>query len=303
MEIPRTLDDARLAIAPRVVGALPRQIRARGLLAQQQSAIDAVSPVAGDIALGMYLDLPEADIPVSAAMLKSWGISFDEALAIAFENRAEDEAVADSLGVATIIDGIPFAANVVRQPNVAKQIISNEHAVVLIPAPGYTIVGRAGDDKSLEVMLAVADRLLQDAPRTVSIRPIVTTPDGWSEFTWPESLAGAAKSLRRRWESVQYAALRTVLQQHFRATGQSFEMSECVLESNADGNLTTYTTVTEGVPTVIPTVDWVVLLSESGEIARVPWDEISAISDVLQPITGIELDVSHVGRFPAELLA
>lgn len=303
MDIPRTLQDARAALAPRVVGALPRQIRARGLLAQQQSAIDAVSPVVGDIALGMYLDLPEADVPVSAAMLQSWGVSFEEALEIAFENRTEDEAVADSLGVATLIDGIPFAANVARQPSVAKQIISNEHAVVLIPTPGYTIVGRAGDEQSLEVMLSVADRILQDAQRTVSVRPIVTTPDGWSEFTWPEALAGAAKSLQRRWESIQYAALRTVLHEHFRATAQPFEMSECVLERDTDGALTTYTTVTQGMPTVIPTVDWVVLLSEDGEIGRIAWNEIADVPGVLEPIAGIELAVSHIGRFPSELLA
>lgn len=301
-EIPRTFEEARTSLSARPVGLTPFQIRAQRLALDGASdGIDAAAPIAGDYYVGAYLDLPTADVPVSARMLEDWGLTLDAVLDVAADNHSSEEANVAQFESALIIEGVHFAAAALRSPRAVSGFRPDATPVMVIPEPGIVLLGFAEDADSISSLVTVAQRFVSESGRAVSISPLVKQGEAWAEYPWPASVSGGVAELARRWDRAQYTAARPVLQRTYQNAGQDVFVADLVLAESPQGGLTTYATVMD-VRMVVPRADLLVLQSDDGQIKPVPFDEVAAVPGVLESARGTVPAYFAVSRFPAELV-
>lgn len=302
MQIPPTFEDARRQLAIRPVGMLPLQIRWLDLAARNAAhALDVVQPIVGDLAVGPYLDLPDADVPVAAGMLAQWGAGLPHAL---------DAGVANGFGQAVpaaqrvesvhLYRDVRFAATALLRPELIRGLPVDGDPVVLVPTVDSLLVGGSADPAGLTFIARLADRLLESATSTVSIQPVSLHGFGWAPFEWPAATRPYAEALRRRWDTIHYAAARPLLQQYYERTGQPHHVAELGLHAR-DGRTITGTSLTEGVPTVLPLADAVGLVRTDGQVATVPMEQLFRIPGLLVAVPESVPPLVFATRFPAEL--
>jgi hypothetical protein len=302
VQIPPTFDAARRVLAVRPAGALPLQIRSLQLGLQQAAhAADVVQPIVADVCVGPYLDLPDGDVPVSAGMLAQWGAGLPHALDAAVTNGF-GQSVPQAQHIESVhrYRDVRFAATALLRPELIRGLPVDGDPVVLVPTVGNLIVGGTADHSGLTFMARIADRILESDRHTVSIQPLVLHGFGWAPFDWPAPTRPHALALRRRWDTVVYGAQRPLLQEHYERTGAPHRVAELALAAK-DGDTLTYTTLTEGVPTVLPIADVVVLVRSDGQSTRRPMERLLRIPGLLAPVPDSVPPLVFATGFPAEL--
>lgn len=300
--IPESLNDAASLLRSRAVGETPLSIRTRLLsVAGQESAVDAVVPVAGDVMLGAFLDLPHADVPVSAATLSGWGIDVQRAVELGTQNWGAIDTPLTQVESVMVGQSQALVAAVLAKPDIARQLINDANPVVIVPARGEIVIARASDTAGISMAARIAEVMLSQTDRPVSITPLVAG-NGWEKFEWPNPQDPFVSALSRRWDSIQYAALKEALVAHFSATGQDYFVATCSLAKSPAGVVVTYASITEGAATVVPVVDEIALVTDSGKIAKVSFQAV-VNSGAIQQIEGISPTMLWVSRFPSELVS
>lgn len=306
MQIPPTLEAARPFLSVRPVGALTMVQRQLELaLRGAPTGPDVVQPIVADLGVGPYLDLPDGPVAVpvsvSVGMLAHWGASLPHVL---------DAAVSSGFGQAVpraqrvesvhLYEDVRFAATALLRPELIRGLPVDGDPVVLVPTAADLIVGGTGDPVGLSFMARIADRMLQSGRPAVSITPLVLHHFGWAPLDWPAPAQPFAVALRRRWDSVQYGAQRPLLQEHYDRTGQPYRVAELVL-AEKDGESVTYTTLTEGVPTVLPMAELVVLVRSTGQAVHLPMRRLLQVPGLLAPVPDSSPALVFATRFPQEL--
>jgi hypothetical protein len=300
--VPESFDAARRVLSVRPMGALTMQLRHLRLALQGAAeAVDVVQPIAADLSVGMYLDLPDADLAVSAAQLARWGVTLPQAL---------DAAVAAGFGhpvprsqrieAVHLYQDLRFAGTALLRPELIRGLPVDGDPVILLPTVGDLLVGGVDDPAGLTFMVRMAERIVQSQALTVSIQPLVLRASGWVPFGWPAAAQPHADALRRRWDSLHYAAQQPLLRQHFERVGPPYFLPELALFAK-DGETITVTSLTEGVPTLLPLADVVSLVSDGGQVTRVPMDQLFRIPGLLVPLPNTAPPRVFATRFPTEL--
>lgn len=302
MQIPATFDMARPVLAIRPVGALPLQIRRlQPAMQGPPQSLDVVQAIAADVCVGPYLDLSGADVPVSADMLAHWGAGLPHLLDAAVSNSfGRTVPQAERVESVHLYRDARFAATALLRPELIRALAVDGDPVVLVPTVGNLIVGGSADRAGLAFMARIADRILESDHHTVSIQPLILYGFGWAPFDWPNPAQSHAHNLRRRWDTIQYGAQRPLLQAHYEHTGQPHRVAELALAAK-DGDTLTYSTLTEGVPTVLPLADAVVLVRSDGEATRLPMDQLRRTPGLLTPVPESVPPLVFASRFPGEL--
>ena len=302
LDLPSTFDDARPLLTARAVGGVPLGLRAQRLaLDGAVSAVDATVPVAADVRIGAILDLPQADVPVTDGMLRDWGVSLEDVLSTAVAGRAAVAPTVQQIDGAHLVSSMPFAAYALREPDAVAGLVAGRTPVILVPVVGAVVVAAAEDPAGLAVAARIAERVLQSDEHAVSVTPLVRSGSSWVPFTWPAEAAEEAAALRRRWDVQQYAVQRPLLQAHYDRTEQQYLVAEAALAGTPEGGTTTYTTLTEGVQTVLPWVEQVVLVRETGAATRVPMPRLAEASGILVRLPDLDPPLLYAARFPVEL--
>lgn len=302
MQIPPTFDHARRLLAIRPVGMLPLEIRRLELAARHAApALDVVQPIIGDLGVGPYLDLPDADVPLAAGMLAQWGAGLPHAL---------DAAVANGFGQAVpaaqrvesvhLYRDVRFAATALLRPELIRGLPVDGDPVVLVPTVDSLVVGGSADPAGLTFMARMADKILESETRTVSIQPLSLHGFGWAPFDWPAACRPYADALRRRWDTIHYAAARPLLQQYYERTGQPHRVAELGLYTK-EGQTITGTSLTDSVPTVLPLADAVELVRSDGRVTTVPMEQLFRTPGLLVAVPESVPPLVFATRFPAEL--
>lgn len=300
--IPGSLSEASSLLTARPVGLVPFQIRGQVLALQgAEAGIDAAVPVVADYFVGAVLDLPSADVPVTVRMLDDWGVDMEAVVAEAARNRAQVEASVDAFEEALVISGVSFAAAALRDPGAVSRFREGATPVIVVPDAGTVVLGFAEDPGSLVSAARAVERVLAQSSHTVSVTALVRSENGWVPFEWPEAVSAEVSRLGKRWDSVQYGAARTVVQESYAAAGSDVFVAELVLAADATGEYVTYASVTEGAVSVVPRAQFLVLNAADGRIGQVPFGRVLD-AGVLAPAPGTVPDYFSVTRFPAELL-
>jgi hypothetical protein len=302
VQIPAAFDQARRALAIRPVGAIPLQIR-RMHLAMQGTlhALDVVQPIVEDIGVGPFLALPDADVPVSTGMLAHWGIglahALDAAVTTGFGQQVPQPQRIESVH---LYRDVRFAATALLRPELLGPIEVDGDRVVLVPTAGTMFVAGSADPAGLTFMARMAGRILESDRRGVSIQPLLLARSGWLRFEWPASARPHADALRRRWDAIQYGVQQPSLQAHYERCGRPHRVAALTLAAKGEDTVT-YTTLTEGVPTVLPLAEAVVLVRQNGQEARVPMQRLFRTPGLLAPVPESVPPLVFATRFPDEL--
>jgi hypothetical protein len=289
-------------LSVRPMGALTMQLRHLRLALQgAEGALDVVQPIVADLTVGVYLDLPDADVPVSAGQLARWGVTLPQAL---------DAAVAAGFGrpvpqaqrVETVhlYRDVRFAGTALLRPELVRGLPVDGDPVVLIPTVGDLLVGDAGDPAGLTFMIRMAERIVQSPALTVSFRPLVLRGGGWAPFDWPASAQPYVDALRRRWDCPHYATQHPLLREHYDRVGPPTFVPELGLYEK-DGEQVTVTSLTEGVPAALPLADVVSLVRAGGQTTPVAMGQLFRTPGLLVPIPNTAPPRYFASRFPVEL--
>lgn len=302
MQTPPTLEAARSVLSVRPMGALTLQQRHLSLaLRGALAGLDVVQPVVADLSVGLFLDLPGLDTAVSPTDLARWGVSLPQALnaavAAGFGRPVPEPERVESV---RLFRDVRFAGTALLRPELIRALPIDGNPVVLIPTIGDLLVGSADDPAGMSFMVRMAERIVESGNLPVSIQPLTLRGLEWTPFSWPAATQPFADALRRRWDTLQYAAQQPLLREHYERTRQDYFVPELRLFAK-DGQSVTLTTLTQGVPTVLPLADAVNLVRDGGQVARVPMSALLGIPGLIVPVPNTAPARVYATRFPLEL--
>lgn len=101
----------------------------------------------------------------------------------------------------------------------------------------------------------------------------------------------------------EYEAQRAAMMSHFATTKQDYFVAEAVLAGSPQGDVITYATLTDGVQTLLPVVDFIVLVTLDGAMSRLPFARLAEIDALLTPVENTQPPMVFATRFPSELLS
>lgn len=299
---PRSFDEARRVLSVRPMGALPMQQRQFKLaLRGALTALDVVQPIVADLTVGLYLDLPELDMAVSPTDLAQWGVTLpqalDAAVAAGFGRPVPEPQRVESVH---LYRDVRFAGTTLLRPELVRDLPVDGNPVVLVPTVGDLLVGGSEDHAGLTFMVRMAERIVESGNLPVSIQPLMLRGLEWIPFTWPASTQPFADALRRRWDTVQYAAQQPLLREHYERARQDYFVPEMRLFAK-NGQTITVTTLTQGVPTILPLADAVNLVRDDGQVTRVPMSALLRLPGLIVPVPNTAPARFYATRFPLEL--
>lgn len=305
-EIPTTFDDARPLLRLRPLGGT--QLALRGTLVANAGGtpadVDAAAPVVADLLVGAYLDLPTRNVPVSWAMLETWGASLDELLEAGLAVMPA-HATPERVGAATYVDDPGTAAAALLDASLVRGMRSGAAPLVLQPTQQHLIVADLHDEGSIAAALDLAaEAVQQPIARLASRATISLGPHGWQAVALQDS--ARTTTLRHLFDARMYGGARDLVT----AANERLGIDDVIVPRyqaarKATGETMSTTSLTDDpdVRTFLPLADQVVLVRVDGSaVVPVPMERLRAIPGVATPVEGLSPTYLEVRRFPEELL-
>ena len=294
-EMPDTYEAAKSRLLPIVRTAADE---AMGLLSAQRlsSTRDdnparlASRPLAGPLIVGLAFDTPNAIRRIDTRQLESWQVDFERVLDDALQNL---RGLPEHGGWQHIAAGVwrgawgdSYEPSRILLPDLIRRLDVAD-PVALMPVRNALLVCSARNEEGLAVMAALAKAAIESEPRWLSLTPLALVGERWEVFTPPASCARAFAELALHDLAQSYAGQKDLLDDlHQRRGADIFVASATGVEK--DGQLMTYSVWTEGVDTLLPRTDLVVLSrlkdGQLGQTIFVPWDAaVAMLSELMEP--------------------
>jgi hypothetical protein len=286
---PRLLPIVRTA-ADEAMGFLSAQRLSPAAAADEGPPRLASRPLAGPFIIGLAFDTPNAIRRIDTRQLEKWQVDFDRVLDDALQNL---RGLPEHGGWQQVAAGVwrgawgdSYEPSRILLPDLIRRLEVAD-PVALMPVRNALLVCSARNEAGLGVMAALAKAAIESEPRWLSLTPLALAGDRWEVFTPPESCARAFLELAFQDTAQTYAGQKNMLDDlHQRRGMDIFVASATGVEK--DGRLMTYSVWTEGVDTLLPRTDLVVLSRiKDGQIAQsifVPWDAaVAALSALMEP--------------------
>ncbi len=294
-EMPDTYEAAKSRLLPIVRTAADE---AMGLLSAQRlsSTRDdnparlASRPLAGPLIVGLAFDTPNAIRRIDTRQLESWQVDFERVLDDALQNL---RGLPEHGGWQQIAAGVwrgawgdSYEPSRILLPDLIRRLDVAD-PVALMPVRNALLVCSARNEEGLAVMAALAKAAIESEPRWLSLTPLALVGERWEVFTPPASCARAFAELALHDLAQSYAGQKDLLDDlHQRRGADIFVASATGVEK--DGQLMTYSVWTEGVDTLLPRTDLVVLSrlkdGQLGQTIFVPWDAaVAMLSELMEP--------------------
>lgn len=235
--------------------------------------------VAGPLCAVLAIDGAHGMGMVNQALLAKWGLSFDEALAVALENlRAASPCRFERQDGGFYLSRFGDWHDVSRLllPDLIRQLpVRGDPVAIAIVREGLVVAG--GDDMdALAAMAAFARNAFDDATRPISCAPLVLKGEGWEPFAPEDEALAALASLWRKQQVRDYAQQGDMLQRHFDDLGLDRFLAP--LEAVMDGpRLRTWTSWTRQARPLLPRADAVVLIDSDGLALPRLWRDVEAV--------------------------
>jgi hypothetical protein len=300
-ELPSCFEDVRADLLPAI---WRRGTHECELLEQQIGERPAVprQVFGGHFAVGLVYDWPECMAHVSEGQLSTWGVDFDQALEAAVSNlRAMSKEpfikAAPGFYISPWHDSYDSAR--ILLPDLFEQCEVKGSPVAVLPHEDLLIVTGSENDDGLERMASLVEERLA-GPRFLSGIPLILG-NGWSPFELPRS-----HPLFRRYQAHWHLTLATdYSRQGDSLTAQNPERPFVAAVFAKPGSLcATMACWTEGVDTILPKTEIVVLMSVSREVscaciqAAGEWDRVQEVVGHLMEPVGLYPERYRVRSFP-----
>ena len=295
--LPATFAEARGALMPLVRGRATLEFL-RLQSAAEQPILDASAPFSADSVIMLAYDSELSIQTVTGETLRDWGVSFDDALAVAIDNLRD----ATVSHFSRIAPGVHMGAwdddyetSRILFPDIFYQLSVGGEPLVMIPTRNRVLVASANDVGAQRRMLNLAHEMAEEG-RIVSAL-MYRFEHGKAVEHAPDDAAVRASldDLKRSYLADDYASQKQLLDEQYDKDGTDvFVASYQLLRKTESGNTISYGVWTESVDTLLPEVDMVALVTQAEgdqtETSFVAWDELRAHIK--------ELSVSEAG-YPA----
>ncbi|MFN3791865.1 hypothetical protein [Massilia sp.] len=251
-------------------------------------------PFSGDTVLMLVHDGADMMQSVGPAQLAQWGVGVEEALAAAMDKLRDatvDRFIQVERGVYAGDWGDAYDSSRLLLPDLAHRI-AGANPLAMIPARHTLLRASSKNVEGVRAMVALAQRVADTETRPVSAlmyrfeagRPVEHVPEDALVRT------GLA-SLRRQYLYGDYAAQAEMLEALHEKNGTDmFVASYKVMREEASGAEYSFCVWTEGVDTLLPRTERVVLSSHGGdggsdELLMFPWDALhAACGHLIEPV-------------------
>jgi hypothetical protein len=315
-DLPAEFDDVHPDLLPVVrsrfyLEAVELQSRARG-----GKDFQPPQQLIGDhLALSLVFDMPQAMRSIIQDDLDRWGVSFYEAVEAARRNLEQMGNVAFASLQGHGAGGIYFSANgdnydasrLLMLDLIRKFDVRGDH-VAMVPNRDSLIITGSDDEAGLAVMIKAAEDSF-DKPRPISTIALRLAGDEWETWQPDRGSPHFAKfhELKVRTVGMEYNDQKELLDKIHESTGEDvFVASFSAVQQKDSGRVTSYGVWAEGVPTLLPETDDLVLMRGNPQTddihvaASGSWQRVREIAgDLLQPL-GIYPERYRVTEFPTE---
>ena len=256
-------------------------------------------PFGGDLVTVLLWDAPTTMSVVKHDQLDEWGARFDDLLAVAIDNLADEPAggwrtVDNRVWISECRDDYDGARMLI--PEYLDQTGLAGELVVIHPNRNLLVVAAVDD---VDGICTACDLALTDleAPSPISFQPLVGRDEDWRPLHL--SPTHPAYEPWRRLTCFGHELNHRILQQPLQQLiGDDLMLSPYQLAEDNEGLVSSYTTWTEGVPSLLPRADFVGLVTERGEAITAPWEAVHRLVGTMMEPTDHYPELWRVMTFP-----
>lgn len=256
-------------------------------------------PFGGDLVTVLLWDAPTTMSVVNQAQLDEWGARFDDLLPVAIDNLEEQpqagwNAVKNRVWMSLNEDDYDGARMLV--PGFLDQTGLAGELVVIHPNRNLLIVTAVDDATGIDIACKTALEEI-NAPSPISFQPLVGRDDDWRPLILPQSHPGYPNWQRLSCmnHEMNYHSLHEPLQN---LVGEDLFVSRYQLAESDEGSYISYSTWTEGVPSLLPRTDLIGLITEKGEAITATWDSVHRLVTTTMEPTDHYPELWRVMSFP-----
>jgi len=286
------------------------QSRARG-----GEGVTVPQQMIGDhLSLSLVYDLPQAMRSIIQDDLDKWGITFYEAVEAARSNLEQMGNVAfaslqgQASGVYISATGDNYDASRLIMLDLVRKMPVRGDYIAMVPNRDTLVISGSDDPAGLEVMCKVAEDSFQK-PRPISTVALRLVGDDWESWlpACDSPTFGKLHELRLRTIGMEYNDQKELLDQIHQQTGEDLVVAPfSAVKQKDSGRISSYSVWSEGVDTLLPETDDVILLRpdhSSDDVAVVAagsFDRVREVAgDLMQPI-GSYPERYRVTEFPSQ---
>jgi hypothetical protein len=271
-------------------------------------------PVGDHLALSLVYDLPQAMRSIIQDDLDKWGVSFYEAVEAARANLEQMGNISFASLQSKAGEGVFISANsdnydasrLLLIELVKKMPVCGEH-IAMVPNRDTLVLTGSEDEAGLHVMCQLAEDSFQK-PRPISTIALKLVDGQWESWL-PEKDCGAyAKfhELRLRTLGLEYNDQKELLDQiHAQSSDGLFVAGYSAIQHKDSGRISSYCVWSEGVKSLLPETDDVILLRPRGPaqvqvVAAGNFARVREVAGDLMRPQGMYPERYRVLEFPSE---
>jgi len=265
-------------------------------------------PIAGQLAVELVYDFPDSVGTITQAQLDKWGVTFDEAMAVARDNmwRISNQPFgqpAPGFHVSPWHDNHD-ASRLLLHDLVWQLKVNGDH-VAIAPTRDVLLVTGSNDVVGLRRMLSMAEAAFQDTRANLA-GAVRLRGSTWEPLDLPPEhpVYLGQKNFDAQIWAVAYERQKGLLEAQHAKSGQDVFVASVILTEEADtGRYLSMATWTKGVETLLPRVDRIFFVDmdepeSQRDVRSVAWDD--AVRDFRSLMTpmGLYPERWRVREFP-----
>jgi uncharacterized protein YtpQ (UPF0354 family) len=249
----------------------------------------AIKPLTDELAKVVTYDSGKNLSFLSADVLKEWDIPYNEVFDQALDNlrRISSEPfqlLQPGLFISPWEDD--HDASRLLLPELFYRLELNGKPVASIPSRGVLLVTGADDEAGLAKLAELTFQVLEDVQKPLSGFVVMLENQQWISFPnrgRPMDLP--VVNLVKRWAARNYDEQKSNLEHFFEKQGiDIFVASVLLMEKKEGGEISTISVWSEGVDTLLPKTELIVIRKETDHQILVPWSTaVTIIGDYLEP--------------------
>ncbi len=265
-----------------------------------------------DIVVQLGYDSPFSIQRISPSQLTTWNVGFDDAMQVATDNlrdRTTDkwETLIPGAFIGSWNDF--YDSSRVLLPDCLYRLPLVGDPVVLVPAREALLVTGSRDTAGLAALVAVAEKVLLEKPRHISMNMLRYDGQHWQPFM-PEGAAGEQlQRFQREMLAGNYEQQKDALEaQHQKSGNDVFVATFSRFQEKDSTHVFSLATWTEGVDTLLPQVDRVMFVrlnaahTEAIDSVAVNWHDALELTGSMMEATDYWPSRVRVRTFPDEAL-
>jgi hypothetical protein len=237
----------------------------------------------------LVYDLPNSMQFVTEDMLKTWNVSWYEALEAARENLDEKPGTLISIGDKVYIcsSGDAYdAARLLKVDKLRELSVVGDLVVMPVTRDCLVITG-TGDEEGLAIMAEIAEKE-EGSPRPICSVPARLDGDDWRTWLPPPGhpVHDRFKLLRLKYLMGEYSEQKERLEKRHEADGTDVFVATFTVLEKADGSVFSYGTWSKGVATWLPETDLIAFYDHDQKASGIiPWEQaVATFGDLMSPL-------------------